>query len=70
MTLLELFDEDEIAFILEALEHRRRYYANRIPQAETNAACGGIRPALTLESYREIVRWIEIIISKWVENTL
>lgn len=69
-TILEIFDQYEIALILEALDHRRRYYKNRIPQAETNSACGGTRPYKTLMKYRKKEKNLEEIISKWVENTI
>jgi len=69
MSLLELFDQQEIDLILESLEHRKRYYQNRIPQQKTNAAVGGVKPAITLERYQECVKELDSIIKKWVEET-
>ena len=37
-TIREFFDQDDLDLIFEVLEHRRRYYLNRIPQQRTDPA--------------------------------
>ncbi|MCB0521618.1 MAG: hypothetical protein H6577_17875 [Lewinellaceae bacterium] len=68
-TIRELFDQADLDLIFEALEHRRRYYKNRIPQQRTDAPCGGIRPALTLERYERKVKDFDRILGVWVGET-
>lgn len=69
MSILELFDQDDIELIFEALDARRRYYKNRIPQQRTDAACGGYRPAMTLEKYIQREKDYERILQAWVIET-
>jgi uncharacterized protein YpbB len=68
-SILTVFDQEEIDLIFEALEHRRRYYENKIPQQRTNAACGTVKSVLTLEKYIEQEKRLSRILSKWVEET-
>jgi hypothetical protein len=68
-SILEVFDQDEIDLIMEALDHRQRYYKNKIPQQRTNAACGTVRASLTLERYEEMVQRLQEVIDKWVLET-
>ena len=51
MSILELFSQDEIDLILEALDHRERHYRSRIPQQEVDASSGSERQRATLERY-------------------
>lgn len=69
MSILELFDQDEIELIFEALDARRRYYKNRIPQQRTNAAAGTVKSAITLEKYINLENKFERILAKWVSET-
>lgn len=69
-TIRELFNQEDLDLIFEALEHRRRYYKNRIAQAFTNASCGGVRPAITLEKYIQKEKDFERILSVWVEESI
>lgn len=68
-TILELFDQEDLDLIFEALDHRQRYYKNKIPQQRTNAACGTIRSVLKLEEYEKKAKDFERIISTWVLET-
>jgi hypothetical protein len=68
-SILEVFDQEELDIIFEALEHRRRYYENKIPQQRTNAACGTVKSVVTLEKYIEQEERLRRILAKWVEET-
>ena len=55
-TLLELFSEDDFEVIFEALESRKKYYEQRIPQQTIDAAYGSVKQKTTLEKYETKVR--------------
>ncbi len=69
-SILEVFNQDELDLIFEALEHRRRYYENKIPQQRTNVVCGTVKSALTLEKYIGQEERLRKILAKWVEDTI
>jgi len=68
-TTLELFEQEEIDLIFEALEHRKRYYANKIPQQQVNAACGTVQATNTVERYLFKAGMYDQLLSKWAEET-
>lgn len=68
-TILEVFNQDEIDLIFEALEHRRRYYRNKQPQQRVNAACGTIKAEKTYEKYIELEQEFERLLKIWVDET-
>lgn len=55
-TLLELFNEDDFEVIFEALESRKKYYQQRIPQQTIDAAYGAVKQKMTLEKYETKVQ--------------
>lgn len=69
-TLRELFDQDELELILEAVDHRVRYYENRIPQQRINASTGNVKAQNTLDSYRQKQKALERILSAISEEAL
>jgi hypothetical protein len=69
-TILELFNQDDMELIFEALEHRRRYYENKIPQQRINAGAGSVKSHSTLQLYKQKVASYERIIAIWAEESI
>ena len=61
----ELFDEHELELVLEAIDHRKRYYESKAKTQAKGVYSRTVKAMDTLEKYEAKVKQLESIMDRW-----